>query len=90
LGRPAVGIEQSMWGMTTIVGAFVLALVIASVVFAGVAFAVPLVLVGIAVLGFIDFNRRRKQARMIQSHRERAETDKVDFTPRDRETLVSE
>ena len=79
-----------MWGMTSIVGAFVLALVVASLVFVGVAFAVPLVLVGIAVLGFIDFNRRRKQARMIHSHREQAEPDKVDFTRRDRETLISE
>jgi hypothetical protein len=85
-----VGIELSMWGMTSIIAAFVLALVVASVLFAGVAFAVPVVLLGIAVLGFMDFNRRRKQVRTIHDHRERAETDKVDFTSRDRETLVSE
>jgi UDP-N-acetylmuramyl pentapeptide phosphotransferase/UDP-N-acetylglucosamine-1-phosphate transferase len=79
-----------MWGMSTIIAAFILALVVASVVFANVVLAVPLALVGVALLGFMDLKRRRKQAGMIHTHRQRAETDKVDFSRRDRETLVSE
>jgi hypothetical protein len=35
-----------------------------------------------------DFNRRRKQATSIHDHREQAREHKVEFTERDRQTLV--
>jgi hypothetical protein len=52
--------------------------------------AVPVALIVIAIVGALDFNRRRRQAGNIHRFREQAKTEKVDFTERDRETLVSE
>jgi hypothetical protein len=78
-----------MWGLTTVVGAFALALVVMSFTFMGgaVIVAVPLAIIAVAIAAFADFNRRRKTAQSI--HAERPEDD-VDFTERDRHTLVSE
>jgi hypothetical protein len=80
-----------MWGLTTVVGAFALALIVASLTFMGgaVVVAVPLALIAIAIAAWVDFGRRRKTAQSIHSERERAEHD-VEFTDRDRQTLVSE
>jgi hypothetical protein len=81
-----------MWGTTLVVGAFMLALVVMSGAFAGgaVIVAVPLAIVGVGIAAFVDFNKRRKQATSIHEHREQARSDKVDFTERDEQTLVSE
>jgi hypothetical protein len=49
--------------------------------------AVPLAIVAIGIAALVDFNRRRKTAKSI--HTERPDDD-VDFTERDRHTLVSE
>jgi hypothetical protein len=80
-----------MWGLTTVVGAFALALVVMSLTFMGgaVVVAVPLAIIAIAMAAAFDFNRRRKTMKSIHSHRGDAERD-VDFTERDRRTLVSE
>jgi hypothetical protein len=63
-----------------------------SFAFAGgaVIVAVPLALVAIGAAALVDFNRRRKQATSIHEHRGRAESDKVEFTERDHQTLSSE
>ena len=78
-----------MWGLTTVVAAFVLALVVMSLTFMGgaVVVAVPLAIVAVGIAAFVDFNRRRKTAQSIHTHRQ---DDDVDFTERDRRTLVSE
>ena len=78
-----------MWGLTIVVAAFALAFVLMSFAFMGgaVVVAVPVALIAIAVAAFVDFNRRRKTAQSI--HTERTDDD-VDFTERDRRTLVSE
>ena len=78
-----------MWGLTTVVGAFALALVVMSFTFMGgaVIVAVPLAIVAVAIAGFADFNRRRKTAQSI--HAQRTDDD-PEFTDRDRRTLVSE
>jgi hypothetical protein len=80
-----------MTPLTTIVGAFALALVVMSLTFMGgaVVVAVPLAIVAVAIAGAVDFNRRRKTARSIHAHRGDDERD-VEFTERDRHTLVSE
>ena len=80
-----------MWGMTTIVGAFALALVAMSLTFMGgaVVVAVPLALLAIAIAGAIDFNRRRKSIKSDHPRRHGGDRD-VEFTERDRQTLVSE
>jgi UDP-N-acetylmuramyl pentapeptide phosphotransferase/UDP-N-acetylglucosamine-1-phosphate transferase len=80
-----------MWGMTTIVGAFALALIMMSLTFMGgaVVVAVPLAIIGVAITGFVDFNRRRKRAQSIHAFRAQSESD-VEFTERDRQTLIPE
>ena len=81
-----------MWGTTLVVTAFALALVAMSLTFMGgaVVVALPLAFLAIGIAAFTDFNRRRKQAASIHDHRQRARTDKVEFTERDRQTLISE
>jgi hypothetical protein len=81
-----------MWVISSIVGAFGLALIAMSFAFAGgaVIVAIPLVIVALAVAGFVDMRRRQKQARSIHDHREQAKTESVEFTERDQRTLVSE
>jgi uncharacterized membrane protein len=81
-----------MWGTTTVIAAFALALVAMSFAFAGgaVIVAVPVALVAVGVAGLLDLRKRRKQAVSMDEHRDRARTDKVDFTERDEQTLVSE
>jgi hypothetical protein len=78
-----------MWGLTTVVGAFALALVVMSLTFMGgaVVVAVPLAIIGVGIAAFVDFNRRRKTAQSIHTQRQ---DDDVEFTDRDRRTLVSE
>jgi hypothetical protein len=78
-----------MWGLTTVVAAFALALVVMSFTFMGgaVIVAVPLALVAIGIAALTDFNRRRKNVQSI--HAQRPDSD-VEFTDRDQRTLVSE
>jgi hypothetical protein len=78
-----------MPGLTIVVSAFALALVVASLTFmgGGVVVAIPVALIAIAIVAFLDFRRRRKTAESIHSHRQ---DDDVQFTDRDRQTLVSE
>ena len=81
-----------MWGFTTVVGAFALALVVMSLTFMGgaVVVALPVAIVAIGIAAFVDLNRRRRQATTIHEHRDQARTDKIEFTERDKQTLVSE
>jgi acetyl-CoA carboxylase carboxyltransferase component len=81
-----------MWGFTTVVGAFALALVVMSLTFMGgaVVVALPVAIIAVGIAAFVDLNRRRKQATSIHEHREQARTDKIEFTERDKQTLVSE
>jgi small basic protein len=81
-----------MWPATIVVSAFALGLVAMSLAFMGgaVVVALPLAILAIGVAAFTDFNRRRKQAASIHDHREQARSDKVEFTERDQQTLVSE
>ena len=80
-----------MWGLTTIVTAFVLAVLAMALGFMGgaVVVAVPLAIIAIAVAGAIDFNRRRKTIRTSSPRQHGGQRD-VEFTERDRQTLVSD
>jgi uncharacterized membrane protein len=75
-----------------VVAAFVLGLVAMSFAFMGgaVVVALPVAFIALGVAAYSDFKRRRKQTTMIHDHRERARTDKVEFTERDQQTLVGE
>jgi hypothetical protein len=78
--------------LTTVVGAFVLALVVATLMWggAGLVIALPLALVVLGAAFVLNLNKRRKSAAIIHEQRERARTQKVEFTERDEQTLVSE
>jgi UDP-N-acetylmuramyl pentapeptide phosphotransferase/UDP-N-acetylglucosamine-1-phosphate transferase len=81
-----------MSGLTIVVAAFALGLVAMSLAFMGgaVVVALPIAFLAVGIAAFVDFNRRRKQAASIHDHREQARTNKVEFTERDQQTLVSE
>jgi membrane protein implicated in regulation of membrane protease activity len=80
-----------MWGLTIIVAAFAVALVVMSLTFMGgaVVVAVPLAIAAVAIAAAADFHRRRKTVQSIHAHRPDDDRD-VDFTERDRRTLISE
>ncbi|MEA2456548.1 MAG: hypothetical protein QOI45_2810 [Thermoleophilaceae bacterium] len=86
------GYPETMSALTTVVAAFALALVAMSFAFAGgaVIVAIPVAVIAIATAATIDYAKRRKQAGSLHDQRERARTQKVDFTERDEQTLVSE
>ena len=79
-----------MWGTTLVVAAFILALIALSFAWGAPIVAVPIVLIGIVVLGTVDVRRRRRQVKQMHDFREQAKAESVDFTSRDKETLVSE
>jgi hypothetical protein len=78
--------------VTLIVAAFLLGLAAMSFAFGGgaVIVALPLALLGLVALAAFDFSRRRKQTKQVQGFREEAKTQSVEFSERDKETLVSE
>jgi hypothetical protein len=81
-----------MWGFTTVVGALALAFLVGSLTWAGpgVIIAVPIALIAVGIAFLVDMRRRRNQVTSVHDHRERARPDKVEFTERDEQTLVSE
>jgi hypothetical protein len=81
-----------MTPLTTVVAAIALAFVVISLAWAGpgVVIAVPVALAAVLGAGLIDLSKRRKQAGSLHDERERARTEKVQFTERDEQTLTSE
>jgi len=77
-----------MSGLTIVVAAFAVALVVMSFAFMGgaVIVAVPVAIIAVAVTAFIDLRRKAKSAQSIHSH----QSDEVEFSERDQRTLVSE
>jgi Flp pilus assembly protein TadB len=75
--------------LTIVVTAFAVALVVMAGTFMGgaVVVAVPLAIIAIAVVALMDLRRRRNAAHQIQTQQP---GDEVEFTERDRRTLVSE
>jgi hypothetical protein len=78
-----------MSGLTLVVAAFAVALVVMSFAFMGgaVIVAVPLALLAVGIAALVDISRRRKTAQSIHEHRPDGD---VEFTDRDQRTLVSE
>jgi hypothetical protein len=75
-----------------IAGAFLLGLVAMSFAFGGgaVIVAIPLAILAIGAIAAFDFSRRRQQTKQVHDFREDAKSEGVEFTDRDKETLVSE
>jgi len=80
-----------MSGVTLAVVAFMLGLVAMAFAFAGgaVIVAVPVALIGVGVAMALELKRRRQEARSMQSFRDEAQAENVEFTARDQETLAS-
>ena len=80
-----------MTPFVTIVAAFVLAFVVATLMWggAGLVIALPVALVVLGVAFALNLNARRKSAASMEEQRERARPQKVDFTERDEQTLDS-
>jgi Sec-independent protein secretion pathway component TatC len=78
-----------MWGFTFVAVAFALALVVMSGAFMGgaVIVAVPLAILFVLGAGLLDLRRRRNQAQGMEQFRQQADSEKIDFTARDRQTL---
>jgi uncharacterized membrane protein len=75
-----------------IIVAFLVALPVMGFAFAGgaVIIALPVSIIGIAAIGMVEFTRQRKRATELREFRDQAKAQKVDFTERDRETIVPE
>ncbi len=66
-----------------------LVVAIAIIVIGGpLVFAILPILIGGAVIAFLEIARRRQAAQSMDKFREEAKTEKTEFTARDRETLV--
>jgi hypothetical protein len=71
--------------------AFLIALPVMAGAFAGgaVIVALPVAVIGIGIIGFMDLRRRREERQSMKAFREDAATEGVDFTERDKETLAT-
>ena len=76
-----------MTPFTTFAGALVLGLVVASALLFGGAPLLVLPIIALLALGLVVFLRGSRRDRAIAEHRQRATSDKVEFTERDKETL---
>ena len=78
-----------MWGFTFAAIAFALALVVMSGAFMGgaVIVAVPVAILFVLGAGLLDLRRRRNQVHGMEQFRQQADSEKIDFTARDRQTL---
>lgn len=78
-----------MTPLTIAVAALVLGLFVGTIAVAGAPiFALPIVLVVLALIGLGQMRRRSQSARDIGELRDQAAAEKVEFTERDRETLA--
>jgi biopolymer transport protein ExbB/TolQ len=77
-----------MWAAGIVGGVIAIAILVALV---GAWFvSIPLVLLAVAGVSLVALNRRRRDVKRLQEHREQAASNKVEFTERDRQTLTSE
>ena len=80
-----------MWGFTTVVAAFLAALFLAALMWggAGLPLVLPVAALALAVAAWMDLRRRRARTQQQKMARERlrADSNSVEFTARDRETL---
>ena len=78
-----------MSGATLMVAAAVIGLVVgASLVIGAPVFALPIVAIVIAALGLLEMRRRQGEARSMDSFRDEAKAEPIEFTERDKQTTV--
>ena len=75
--------------MTIVIAAAIIGLILGSALVPGAPiFALPIVAILIVVLGAAEMRRRSADARSMQSFRGEADSDPIEFTERDKQTLV--
>ena len=78
-----------MSGATLVIAAVIIALVLGtSLVLGAPVFALPIVLVIVVVLGALEMRRRSGEARSMESFRDEAKAESIEFTARDKQTTV--
>ena len=78
-----------MSGMTIAIAAAIIGLILGSALVPGAPiFALPIVAILIVVLGAAEMRRRSADAQSMQSFRGEADSDPIEFTERDKQTLV--
>ena len=78
-----------MSAVTIVLAAAILGLLIGSALIPGAPiFGLPIVAILIVVLGALELRRRRAESRSMQGFRDGAKAEPIDFTERDRRTLV--
>ena len=78
-----------MPAVTIVLAAAIVGLILGAALVPGAPiFALPVVAILIVVLGAAEFRRRSADARSMQGFRSEADSEPIEFTARDRETLV--
>jgi acid phosphatase family membrane protein YuiD len=78
-----------MPAVTFIVVAAVVGLLLGAALVPGAPiFAIPIVAILIVILGATEFRRRSAEAQRMQGFRAEADSDPIEFTERDKRTLV--
>jgi hypothetical protein len=84
------GYPQGVSPLAVVIAALVLAFGASAFVWGTPILGVPIILVALALMGGAELGRRRQQAKQLQQIRDEAKAEKVEFTPRDKETLTSD
>ena len=78
-----------MPAVTIVIAAAIVGLILGSALVPGAPiFALPIVAILIVVLAAGEFRRRSADARSMQGFRDEAEAEQIEFTARDKQTLV--
>jgi hypothetical protein len=78
-----------MSGFTLAAAAAIVGLVLGAALVPGAPiFALPIVVILIVVLGAAEMRRRAAESRSMESFREEADAEPVEFTARDKQTLA--
>ena len=78
-----------MSAITLVIGAAIVGLLLGSALIPGAPiFGLPIVAILIVVLGRLELRRRNAEAQSMQSFRDEAKAEPVEFTERDKRTLV--
>jgi len=75
--------------MTIVIAAAIIGLILGSALVPGAPiFALPIVAILIVVLGVAELRRRSADARSMEDFRNEADAEPIEFTARDKQTLV--
>ena len=78
-----------MSGATLVIAAALVGLLLGSALIPGAPiFALPIVAILLVVLGTMEMRRRSGEARSMQSFRDDAKAESIEFTERDKQTTV--